>query len=71
MIKFYSKNMSDRGFPIKKTEIDANIGILVDHNGKLFTLSEDNYGRLTLMSHDQTLLIRPEASNRIVVKTED
>lgn len=63
-IKVYAKRML--GNKIQLVEIEHDLGIAVEHNGKIFNISVDNYGQLTIRTGDQ-LIIRPSAANSIIL----
>jgi hypothetical protein len=59
------------GNRVRQDEIVHDLGITINHNGKCFTISEDNNGKLTLRSIDNvSIVILPQASNTVQIRSE-
>jgi hypothetical protein len=69
---FYAKNHQDGSVAPEAKLLDANMGILIEHGGKRFTVREDNFGRLVLTSIGGTsLVLKPRSANAALIDSED
>ena len=50
--------------------VAQDLGLIIEHNDKLYTLSEDNHGHLIFRCVHGNLLIRPEGANSIEIDSE-
>lgn len=66
VIAFYSKIMEGSSIKLKKIEDD--LGIVIYHENKEYTLSENEEGKLTLrLINEVEMMIKPKAANSIQI----
>ncbi len=68
-MKVFAKVMTKNNF--EHVPVTHDLGIVIEHNGDHFTISEDNHGNLLLRSIDNVqLMIMPQGSNTVEVRSK-
>lgn len=68
-MKIYAKVMA--GNKIEKWEVTQDLGLEIVHDGKIYSLAMDNYGKLTFRSiNDVQLILLPQSSNSVEVSSK-
>ena len=68
-MKVYAKVMV--GTKVEKWEVTQDLGLEIVHDGKIYSLAMDNYGKLTFRSiNDVQLILLPQSSNSVEVDSK-
>jgi hypothetical protein len=71
-LKFYTRNSRAKDGTPEVKLVEADMGILIEHNGQHYTLNLDSFDRLVLTALGGVgLELKPTASNRIIISSED
>lgn len=68
-MKVLLKKIGDSGL-VEKYEVEHDLGIEIEYNGKLYTLATDNGDSLYLRALNGRLVLRPASSNSVEIETE-
>lgn len=68
----FSKVMSkDRTNLISKELVSQDLGIEIHHDGRIYIIAVDNYGKLHIRTQESSLIVKPRSANTIELDQED
>lgn len=56
------------GITVKHVEVEQDLGVMIEHEGKRYRIDVDNYGKLVLRS-DTEIVIYPKAANSFCLES--
>lgn len=70
MIVFSKMLSSDRTNPVSKELVSQDLGIEIHHDGHIYIIAVDNYGKLYIRSYEDCLVIKPRSSDTVELDQE-